>query len=187
MALGPQTILVDGYNVIRNIPGLAAAERVSLRNGRETLLQQIAARYRHTPHRIIVVFDGNGTFESTQPFPGLTRGQVIYSRAGESADEVIRRLCELEQAAGAACVAVSNDYEIRTGVAARGGSGAGVRDLANRLNEPSKYQRRQHQHRSYVLRHLQDESEGEGSWSSRSELNKRKQRRRSPSDDNSLR
>lgn len=56
--MDPRTILVDGYNVIRNTAGLAAAEHISLQHGREALLQQIAARYRHTPHRVIVVFDG---------------------------------------------------------------------------------------------------------------------------------
>ena len=148
--MGPRTILVDGYNVIRNLPGLAAAERVSLRNGREALLQQIAARYRHTPHRIIVVFDGNGEEESTQALPGMARGQVIYSRAGESADEVIRRLCEQEQKTGTDCVAVSDDYEVRSGVQTVGARGAGVQDLARKMNEPSRYQRRNYQHRTYL-------------------------------------
>ncbi len=148
--MGPRTILVDGYNVIRNLPGLAAAERVSLRNGREALLRQIAARYRHTPHRIIVVFDGNGEEESTQALPGLARGQIVYSRAGESADEVIRRLCEREQQAGADCVAVSDDFEVRSGVQTAGARAAGVQDLARKMNQPSRYQRRNYQHRAYL-------------------------------------
>ncbi|MGO8947809.1 MAG: NYN domain-containing protein [Ktedonobacterales bacterium] len=185
--MGPRTILVDGYNVIRNIPGLAAAERVSLQHGRETLLKQIAARYRHTPHRVMVVFDGNGPVESTHPLPGLARGQVIYSRAGESADQVIRRLGEQEQAAGADCVAVSDDFEVRAGVQVNGGSGAGVQDLAIRLNEPSKYQRRQYQHRKYLRQQWQEESGGEAKRSSDSKLDQRKQKRRSPVDRDLLR
>jgi uncharacterized protein len=161
LVMGPQTILVDGYNVIRNLPGLAAAERISLHNGRETLLRQIAARYRHTPHRVIVVFDGNGEAESTYALPGMTRGQIIYSRAGENADQVIRRLSEQERAAGADCVAVSDDFEIRTGVQATGGKGAGVQDLAERLNEPSKYQRRQYQHRAYLQQQWRKDGDSE--------------------------
>ena len=69
--MGPRTILIDGYNAIRNIPALAAAERLSLRDGREALLAQVVARYRHTPHRVIIVFDGDGPAETTQPLPRM--------------------------------------------------------------------------------------------------------------------
>ena len=150
--MGPRTILVDGYNVIRNTPGLAAAERVSLESGRETLVQLLVARYRHTPHRVIVVFDGDGKIESSYPLPGMARGRIIYSRAGESADQVLARLSRQEQATGAECVVVSDDIEVRSGVQAAGGRGASVRDLAEKLNEPSRYQRRQYQHRAYLRR-----------------------------------
>ena len=40
-AVGPKLILIDGYNVIRRTPGLAAAERVSLATGREALIAQV--------------------------------------------------------------------------------------------------------------------------------------------------
>src|SRR5215469_15049862 len=121
--MGPQTILVDGYNVIRNTPGLAAAERVSLESGRETLVNLLVARYRHTPHRVIVVFDGDGKTESSYPLPGMARGRIIYSRSGETADQVLARLSLQEQAAGAECVAFSDDTEVRSNVQAAGGRG----------------------------------------------------------------
>jgi predicted RNA-binding protein with PIN domain len=150
--MGPQTILVDGYNVIRNTPGLAAAERVSLECGRETLVKLLVARYRHTPHRVVVVFDGDGKTESSYPLPGMARGRIIYSRAGESADQVLARLARQEQVAGAECLVISDDIEVRSDVQAAGGKGASVRNLAERLNEPSRYQRRQYQHRAYLRR-----------------------------------
>jgi predicted RNA-binding protein with PIN domain len=131
---------------------LAAAERVSLQSGRETLVKLLSARYRHTPHRVIVVFDGDGKTESSYPLPGTAHGRIIYSRAGESADQVIARLSGQEQAGGAECVVVSDDIEVRRGVQATGGRGASVRDLAEKLNEPSRYQRRQYQHRAYLRR-----------------------------------
>ena len=53
-------ILVDGYNVIRHVPELLAAERRSLASGREALLAQVRAAYQSAPHRVIVVFDGDG-------------------------------------------------------------------------------------------------------------------------------
>jgi uncharacterized protein len=172
--MDPRTILVDGYNVIRNTAGLAAAEHISLQYGREALLQQIAARYRHTPHRVIVVFDGAGDVESTYALPGMPRGQIIFSRAGESADQVIRRLSERERDAGTYCVAVSDDFEVRAAVQANGGKGAGVQDLARRLGEPSRYQRRQYQHRSYLQQQWQKDSDGPRT---RATGSKRKQKR----------
>jgi uncharacterized protein len=180
--MDPRTILVDGYNVIRNLPGLAAAEHISLRDGREALLKQIAARYRHTPHRVIVVFDGDGAAESTQALPGMARGQIIYSRAGESADQVIRRLSEREQAAGIDCIVVSDDFEVRAAVSSHGGKGASVQDLAKRLGEPSKYQRRQYQHRSYLQQKWQKDSDGEGTWTT-GNRRRPKQRTHQDSDD----
>ncbi|MGZ3581948.1 MAG: NYN domain-containing protein [Ktedonobacterales bacterium] len=148
--MGPRTILIDGYNVIRNIPALAAAERLSLRDGREALLAQVVARYRHTPHRVVVVFDGDGPVESTQPLSRMSRGQIIFTRRGELADTVIQRLAAAECERGMTVAVASNDLEVRMSVEQRGGSGARVDALAARLNEPPAYQRRLAQHRAYV-------------------------------------
>lgn len=148
--MGPRTILIDGYNVIRNIPALLAAERLSLRDGREALLRQVVARYRHTPHRVVIVFDGDGPAETTQPLPRMARGQVVFTQRGELADAVIQRLAATERERGADVVVASNDLEVRMSVEQRGGSAARVDALAARLNEPPTYQRRLAQHRAYV-------------------------------------
>src|SRR5579871_1949325 len=73
--LGPRTILIDGYNAIRRTPSLAAAERISLEEGRAALLVQVVARYRATPHTVIVVFDGSGETEHSEPLARRTRGR----------------------------------------------------------------------------------------------------------------
>lgn len=148
--MGPQTILIDGYNVIRNIPALLAAERLSLRDGREALLAQVIARYRHTPHRIVVVFDGDGPAETTQPIPRMPRSQIVFTRRGELADAVIQRLAAAERECGAHVVAISDDLEVRMSAEQSGGTAARVDALAARLNEPPAYQRRLARHRAYV-------------------------------------
>ncbi|HEX8032460.1 MAG TPA: NYN domain-containing protein [Ktedonobacterales bacterium] len=148
--MGPRIILIDGYNVIRNIPALAAAERLSLRDGREALLAQVVARYRHTPHRVVVVFDGDGPVETTQPIPRMSRGQIIFTRRGELADAVIQRLAAAGCERAADVVVASNDLEVRMSVEQHGGSSARVDALAARLNEPPAFQRRLAQHRAYV-------------------------------------
>ena len=151
MGVGPQTILIDGYNVIKNTPGLAAAERVSLEAGRDTLLGQLRAKYRHTPHTVIVVFDGDGAVESTLAFPGFDRGRVVFTRHSETADSAIQRLAAIERERDrAAVVVVSNDGEVRQLAAGAGHRTARVNELAQRLNEPDRYQWKQAQHRMHL-------------------------------------
>ena len=171
---GPQLILVDGYNVIRNTPALARAEAVSLEQGRTALLDRLTTRYRHTPHRLVIVFDGDGAAESAQPMRGLSRGRVIFTRRGETADAVICRLArEAERPAdpvhttgadvGAYAmmqtVVVSDDYEVRQGTSSHGATTARVGELADRMSEGPRYLAQQARHRLYVRRQLAAEAE----------------------------
>lgn len=148
--MGPRTILIDGYNVIKNTPGLAAAERVSLETGRNTLLGQLRAKYRHTPHSVIVVFDGDGEVECTQAFPGFDRGRVIFTQYRETADDAIRRLAAVECERGREIVVVSNDGEVRQSAGGAGHLAASAGELAQRLNAPDRYQQKQARHRMHV-------------------------------------
>jgi uncharacterized protein len=148
--VGPRTILIDGYNVIRNMPALAAAERRSLQQGREALLAQVVARYRHTPHRVVVVFDGDGPVEAAHPLPRMSRSQIVYTRRGELADAVIQRLATVERERDVEVVVVSDDLEVRMSAEHAGGSAVRVDALAARLNEAPAFQRRLARHRAYV-------------------------------------
>lgn len=138
----PLLILVDGYNVIRNTPGLAAADRVSLAAGREALVQQLRARYRHTPHRVVVVFDGTGSVESIAPIARMSRGQIVFTRQGETADTVIARRAAEAQAVGERACVCSDDMELRTDVRTTGSRAMSAGELAEKLNAPDRHQRR---------------------------------------------
>src|SRR5258706_8570576 len=116
----PKTLLVDGYNVIRRTPALAAAERHSRAGGRDALLTALRASYRHTAHTVIVVFDGDGDAEASQPFGGC-RGRVIFSRHDEPADAVLARLAHELAETGARFTVVSDDLEVQRGSRASGG------------------------------------------------------------------
>ena len=148
--MGPRTILIDGYNVIKNTPGLAAAERVNLEMGRASLLGQLRVKYRHTPHTVVVVFDGAGEVESTQAFAGLSRGRIVFTRREETADAAIARLAAAERELGHDVAIVSDDGEVRQAAHEAGHGTARVDDLARRLNAPDRYQRKQAQHRIYL-------------------------------------
>lgn len=160
--MGPRTIYVDGYNVIRNTPALAQAERASLASGRAALLARLAARYRHTPHRVVVVFDGDGAAESVQPFPGLSRGSVIFSCAGETADAAIIRLAAQARAEGHDVSVISDDGEVREGANAHGAATARVGDLQRRMDEAPRLLRKRFTHQIVVKRILAGEDSGDG-------------------------
>jgi predicted RNA-binding protein with PIN domain len=124
-------ILVDGYNVIKRDASFEALSLKSLAAARQLLVNQIATRYRHTPHQVIVVFDGDGISEqSTQD----RRVRIVYSRAGETADTVIARLAASARAAGHEVELYSDDSEVRQSVAQQGGSVGSTNQLTKHLN-----------------------------------------------------
>ncbi len=104
-------LIIDGYNLIRQSPWLSLVDARDLEEGREALVQSMADYRRRRPqHRITVVFDGwqGGSLrESRDLYHGVV---VVYSRRGERADEVIKRLLARE---GNRAVMVSSDRELQ--------------------------------------------------------------------------
>ena len=111
-------IIVDGYNLIR-LTELREYERARLEDGRKALLRLLAEYRKKRGHFVTVVFDGwmDGSFnEERDRYGGV---EIIYSRRGEKADEVIKRLIEK---AGEEITVVTSDREISTYAAHRGKS-----------------------------------------------------------------
>ena len=103
-------LIVDGYNVIRQSLQLQLLDAMDLQAGREALLELLSHYRSRSHHQITVVFDGwqrGDLKESRDRHQGIL---IIYSRRGERADEVIKRL--LHQERGRALV-VTSDREIQ--------------------------------------------------------------------------
>ncbi len=110
-------IIVDGYNLIRQSDRLRAHERSSLEAGRKALVQNLAAYRQLRGHRITVVFDGWSGGSPQEERDRLGGIDIIYSRLGEKADEVIKRLV----AGGSEeILVVTSDREIAAFAARRG-------------------------------------------------------------------
>ncbi len=124
-------ILVDGYNVIKRDVSFQTLSSKSLANARQLLINQLASRYRHTPHQVIVVFDGDTMSEQTTQD---RRVRIIYSRAGETADNVIARLAASSRAAGREVELYSDDSEVRQAVVQQGGRVGSTNQLTKHLN-----------------------------------------------------
>jgi len=142
-------ILVDGYNVIKNTPSLQAIGAKNLAAARDLLISQLVNRYRHTPHQVIVVFDGSGTGELVSHD---RRVRIIYSRHSETADSVIARLAAQARAAGREVEMYSNDREIQQTVAREGGRAHTTGQLASELNAAPRDVARRARHRQAMRR-----------------------------------
>jgi len=102
-------IIVDGYNLIRQSRMMSPMDQQDLELGRQSLLDRLAAYKRIKGHQITVVFDGAAqysVFDRTDREKGVN---VRFSRHGESADAVIKRMARRE---GQKALVVSSDREV---------------------------------------------------------------------------
>lgn len=123
-------LIIDGYNL------LAAAGRVARTGGpysdmaRESLLRDLAAYRQRKGHALTVVFDGwqqGQPIESREHRAGV---QVVYSKRGERADQVIQRLA---REYGSDCAVVTSDHEIVNAAKAHGAFVMGAQEFAGKL------------------------------------------------------
>lgn len=125
-------IIVDGYNLIRHSDTLRQSERKSLEEGRNALIRNLAGYRQLRGHRITVVFDGwvgGSPHEERDCALGV---EIIYSRLGEKADEVIKRLI----ARGAEeILVVTSDREIATSAVRHGQSAIAAAAFDERLEQ----------------------------------------------------
>lgn len=97
---------------------------------RESLLQALAA-YRHKKnHPITVVFDGWQQGQPTERHEHRAGVQVIYSKRGERADQVIQRLA---REYGSDCAVVSSDHEVARSARVSGAFVLGAEEFAVKL------------------------------------------------------
>ncbi len=102
-------IIIDGYNLIRQSDRLGRFERRTLQAGRDALIDMLAAYRSVRPHRITVVFDGSEAACDRPPRDCIRGVNVIFSRYGELADAVIKRMASVEKDKA---VVVSSDRDI---------------------------------------------------------------------------
>lgn len=141
-------IIVDGYNVIGSEKGL----RGDIEARREDLIGRLA-RYRSVKNAsVTVVFDGGRSGWSDE-HGELRQGiEVIFSRHGETADDVIIRMAE---ELGSASLVVSSDREVASRVRAAGGVAVSVGEFGARLAQlagPDPDQERRPEEESPVVR-----------------------------------
>ena len=102
-------LIIDGYNLL----GVGSRSRTAgdpwSEAAREELIRRLGAYRQRRGHGITVVFDGWRAGAGSEQHEHRGGVQVIYSRRGEQADQVVRRLASDY---GAECAVVSSDREV---------------------------------------------------------------------------
>ncbi len=121
-------VIIDGYNLLAL--GSGGAARLGSEEARDALLRELAG-YRHRKgHPITIVFDGWQHGAATERREHRAGIEVVYSRRGEKADQVIQRLVG---EFGRDCAVVSSDHEIADYARRRGAFVLDSREFAAKL------------------------------------------------------
>ena len=123
-------IAIDGYNFIKQSPELRRLEQIELQKAREGLIEQLAQYKRLRGHSIAVVFDGRQT-GSLAGHRERSKGiEVIFSRPGEKADDVLKRL-SAEKKEG--MTVVTSDRDVALFSEKKGATAIPVSDFAEKM------------------------------------------------------
>jgi predicted RNA-binding protein with PIN domain len=112
-------ILVDGYSLLHNWPALAPGKARHSEDARNELIHVLTLYQDACGIPITIVFDGAGPRASSE-FPSKPELEILYSRAGQTADQIIERVTHRMQPFGEV-LAVTDDYAERDTVAYHGG------------------------------------------------------------------
>jgi predicted RNA-binding protein with PIN domain len=134
-------ILIDGYSLLHNWPQLAPGRPRHSAEARDELIRRLTLYQDAIGTPITIVFDGagprGGKTERT-PTPEL---EVLYSRTGQTADDIIERVAVRLQPFGEV-LAVTDDYAERDTVFFHGGMASSclnfIEDVENVLKQQEK-------------------------------------------------
>jgi predicted RNA-binding protein with PIN domain len=112
-------ILVDGYSLLHHWPELAPGKPRHSMEARDELIRILTLYRDATNTPITIVFDGAGKTHDTA-FPSTPDLEILYSREGKTADQVIERVAVRMREFGEV-LAVTDDYAERDTVFFHGG------------------------------------------------------------------
>ena len=114
-------ILVDGYSLLHNWPELAPGAARHSARAREELVHVLTRYHDVTGEPVTVFFDGAGAPPNAPKAESSAAVEVLFSRAGQTADQMIERAAHRFQPHGEVLV-VTDDRAERDTVNGFGGS-----------------------------------------------------------------
>ncbi len=113
-------ILVDGYSLLHKWPEVAEGKPRYSAEAREELVRVLTAYRDAIVTPITIVFDGNRRDSRGASLESTPELEIIYSRAGQTADQIIERVAH-RMAPYGQVLAVTDDFAERDTVIALGG------------------------------------------------------------------
>jgi predicted RNA-binding protein with PIN domain len=102
-------LIIDGYNLLHVVHSLIHFDSNQLQWERDRLVDQLSAYQRLKPCGITVVFDGWQGGWSTEKREKKKGIELVFSKLGEKADEVIKRLVKVR---GSGAIVITSDRDI---------------------------------------------------------------------------
>ena len=102
-------LIIDGYNLLHVNRSLSQSDPAALQRERERLIDQLSRYRSQRACEITVVFDGWQGGWGTEKRERQKGMDLVFSKRGEKADEVIKRMVKEK---GAGVVVVTSDREI---------------------------------------------------------------------------
>ncbi len=122
-------LLIDGYNLLHQVPELSFLMLESPEEARQALLEKLQTYQRLRRHKITVVFDAWNDPEPRRKM-NIKGIQVIFTAAGETADDYLKRIAIKEKERA---IVITSDREIRSYVETYGAISITSRDFLARL------------------------------------------------------
>ncbi|MEO5803391.1 MAG: NYN domain-containing protein [Verrucomicrobiota bacterium] len=131
-------ILVDGFSLLHSWPELAPGKPRHSAAAREALIHQLTLYRDSIGTPITIVFDGGGAPAGTPATLSTPEMEILYSPAGQTADDIIERVAHRMSSFGEV-LAVTDDHAERDTVISMGGMASSclnfIQTVENTLNE----------------------------------------------------
>ncbi|GKS58971.1 hypothetical protein YTPLAS18_24980 [Nitrospira sp.] len=126
-------VIIDGYNLLGVRSRGFSKGSFMTESSRELLIRELSSYHQRKGHAVTVVFDGWRDGFGTEQREFRSGVEVLYSRRGERADQVIQRMA---QELGSNCAVVSSDREVAVSCRAAGAFVMGAQEFMGRLTGP---------------------------------------------------
>ena len=127
-------ILVDGYSLLHSWPELAPGKSRHSLAAREELIHRLTLYRDAVGTPITIVFDGGGAPVGTPKAVSTPELEVLYSRAGQTADDIIERVAHRMRDFGEV-LAVTDDHAERDTVISMGGMASSCINFINSVED----------------------------------------------------
>ena len=130
-------ILVDGFSLLHAWPELAEGFARHSHTAREALIQEITRYHDATGTPVTIFFDGSGAPKGTPQTHSTRAVEVLYSRAGQTADDMIERVAYRLSQLGEVLV-ITNDFAERDTVNSFGGMAQSCENFLHMMGEANR-------------------------------------------------